>query len=115
MVDSNLSQGHIHFTIPSKRFSRVVCLLSSLSITVQSDGILPCHQLPSVGTFYIKVQIDLYVLNMCFALPGSVHKGLFTPDIGVKHPNDNIVHTYPGNCSPAPNSSASVMTVSYSK
>ena len=32
-----------------------------------------------------------------------------------KLPSDSIVHTSPGNCSAASNSSGSVMTVSYSK
>ena len=52
---------------------------------------------------------------MWFAPPVYVHRDLFTPPIGVKHPSDNIIHAHPGNCSPASNSSGSVMTASYSK
>ena len=47
-----------------------------------------------------------------FASPGSVHKDPFIPPIGVKQQSDNIVCTSPGKCSPASNSSASVITVS---
>ena len=87
--------------------------LSIPSITTHSTGILNCHQLPSVRTFYFKVQIHLYVLKRCFAPLGSAHTDLFTTPIYVKYPNDNIFHTSPGNCSPASNSSVSVITVSY--
>ena len=51
---------------------------------------------------------------MYFAPPGSVHRDVFTPSIGPKHPSDTIVHKSPGNCSPASNISASVSTASYS-
>ena len=89
--------------------------LSSLNISTPSPGILPCQQLPSVSTFYFKVEIHLLVLMRYFEPPGSLHTDLLTPAIAVKHLSDNIVHTSPGNCSPASNSSASVMTGSYSK
>ena len=88
------------------------CRLSSLNITTHSTGILPS---PGVKTFYFKVQTHVYVIKRCFALPGSIHRDLFRPTMGMKHPSDNIVHTSPGNCSPASNSSASVITPSYSK
>ena len=41
------------------------------------------------------------LLASCFAPPGSGHRDLFTPSIGVKHPSDNRVHIFPGNCHPA--------------
>ena len=74
-----------------------------------------CHPLPSVMTLYLKVQIYLKVLKRCFAPPGSLHKDLFAPPIGVKHPKDNIVHTFPGNCNPKSNSAAGVTIASHSK
>ena len=91
--------------------SNVFCILRSLSITNHSTGIFPCHQLPSVRTFYFKVQIHLQVLKRCFAPLESVHRDLFTPTIGVKHGSDN---TSPGSYSPASNSSASITTAAYS-
>ena len=36
-----------------------------------------------------------------FAPPGSVHRDLFTPPIGVKHQGDNLVHASSGHCIPA--------------
>ena len=50
-----------------------------------------------------------------FAPPGSVPRKHFTPPIGVKYLGDNKVQTFPGNCSPTSNSSASVTTACYSK
>ena len=91
--------------------SSVFAKLSSLSITHQSTGILPFHQLPGVRTLYFKVQMHLQVLKRCFAPPGSIHRDLFTPARCVKHSSDNIIQTFPGNCSPASNSSASVITI----
>ena len=47
--------------------------------------------------------------------PGSVYTDVFTLPIGVKHPSDNRVHTYPSNFSPPSNSLTSVITVFFSK
>ena len=50
-----------------------------------------------------------------FVPSGSVHRIPFTSSIGVKHLSDNINHTSLGNCSPASNSSASVIAACYTK
>ena len=95
--------------------NRMFGKLSSLSITTYSTGILTCHPLPNIRTFYLKVQIHIYVLKRCFAPPVYVQRDLFTTPIGVKHQNDNRYHTFPGIYSPASSSSASVIRTSYSK
>ena len=117
MVDLDLPQGCTQLPIPSKQLiqSSVFAKLSSLNITCYSTVILPCHQLSSVRIFYFKVQIHLEMLKRCFVPPRFVHTDLFKPLIGVKNTNDNMVHTSPSNCSPASNSSASIITASYSK
>ena len=116
VIDSDLSQSCTHLTNKSKFLqSSVFGKLSSLSITTHSNGILSCHQLLSVNTFYFKVHIHLQVLKRCFASPGSAHRDLFKPPIGVKHQSDNTVHISPGYHSLASNSSACVITPSYSE
>ena len=67
------------------------------------------------GPSNFKVQIHVQVLKRCFVPQGPVIRDLFAPPIGVKHPSGNFVHTSHGYCSQASNSSASVVTASYSK
>ena len=72
------------------------------------NWIVTFHQLSSVMT-YIKAQLIYRVLKRCCATPGSVqtyHRCEAT--------KWHIVHTFLGNCSPASNSSASVITASNS-
>ena len=88
--------------------------LSRMSITTHSLGSFPVTNCQVTGSSTSKFKFILSAKRY-FTPSASNHTDLITPPIGVRYPVDSVVHASPGNCSPAYNSSASVIIASCSK